>query len=170
MLEGSGAGGDVMGALQGGFNVIYVDSDKDQMEQVALRIRTKVASMEYEKQAGALEPDCKGLVISADYDRVSEPWLLPFCPRMAAVEALRLPPAVAPNPQAPPAPGVAAPAVSTCVACGGAEGLGKCTGCTRMLCPCKGADASKRGCGKCAGTKTAPIEAEEKEGEGEEGK
>ena len=169
LVLGSGAGGDVMGALQGGFNVIYIDKDKDQMEQLALRIRTKQATMEHEQKMGELEPDCKGLVISADYNRVSQPWLLPFCPRMSAAEVMLLPPAVEPSSQDPSAAGVAAPGGVTCVACGGSEGLGKCTGCTRMLCQCNGADASARACGNCPGTKKAVSVPEEKEGVGEEG-
>ncbi len=89
---------------------------------------------------------------------------------MAAVEGMLLPPAVAPISQSPPAQGVAAPAKITCVACGGAEGLDKCTGCTRMLCQCSGSDAAARACGKCPGTKKALPGLEEEEAVAEAGK
>ena len=156
LFLGSGAGGDVLGALQGGYNVIYIDKDPEQQSQLALRILTKKQQMEHQQKEGELEPDKPGLVIKEDYNRVSKLELLPFCPRLEATMAKS---AKATSLQqlreANPAPAVSTKGVPMCVACGNPDALAKCTGCTRLLCRCSGEDPASRECKICPPTKTA---------------
>lgn len=156
LFLGSGAGGDVLGALQGGYNVIYIDKDPDQQSQLALRILTKKQQMEHQQKEGELQLEKPGLMIREDYNRVSKLELLPFCPRLAATmaqsaKALSLQQLREANP----APAVPSKAGPMCVACGQLDALAKCTGCTRMLCSCSGEDPASRECKICPSTKTA---------------
>jgi hypothetical protein len=170
IVLGSGAGGDVMGVLRAGYNVIYIDSDKDQQEQLAQRIRVKQQTMEHQKTTGELEPDVMGLVTTEDYDRVSKLWLQPFCPRMAAAAELEVQPTVKQIREDLAAEAREPAAGPACVACGVTQGLAKCTGCGRMLCSCKGEDTGTRACGKCPATKPAVPEPPDGEQQVEEGK
>ena len=156
LFLGAGAGGDVMGALQGGYNVIYIDKDPDQQSQLALRILTKKQQMEHQLQEGELELEGAGLITKEDYNRVSKLLLLPFCPRLEASAALsELTPTVREIREANPAPAGSGKHSMTCVACGSSEALAKCTGCARQICRCSGEDPASRVCNICLSTRPA---------------
>ena len=156
LFLGAGAGGDVMGALQGGYHVIYIDKDPEQQSQLALRILTKKQLMEHQLHERELELAGAGLITREDYNRVSKLVLLPFCPRLEASAALsEQPPTVKQIRQANPPPAVSGKPGPSCVACGSSDALAKCTGCACPLCRCSGEDPASRVCDMCQHAKAA---------------